>query len=181
MHAGNILVPFRHAVADVVAAQHEIRLRHLAGYIGGFHAGGIGKADAGIPADIGIVAQVLGGLAQALSVMLRGDAGSLVFRVYDGQIQGFGDFARELGRGPAHGAARFLCFPRRRINIGDDLPQSGYARRNRSLRFFSRRCRGSRSRLRSGCCFFDFCHNSIAPLNRIKDLERVGGEYPPAD
>ncbi len=159
VHTSDIFIPLCHAVADIIAAQNEVRLRHLTGYVGGFYASRICEANTGISADIGIIAHIFGSLTKTLSVMLSSNTSGLIFRIYNCQIQCFCNFTGKLGRRPAYRTACFLCFPCCCINIRNYLTQSSYTGCWRFLRFFSRRCR-----LCSGCCFFDFSHSKNSLL-----------------
>ena len=200
VHTSDILVPFGHAVADVVAAQHKVRHRHLhlaevlngsqltlffgavrhcpdlvdvlqhgvrlhglriflglAGLgvydniasfvlhglagVGVDHivavfvhllcaalTSGISQADAGVAADVVVIAQILSGLAHDLAVAVCGNAGCLVFGINDLQVKRLCQFAGEFGRRPAHRLTVLLGFTGRGVNVLDHFAQGCNAR-----------------------------------------------------
>ena len=123
VHAGDILIPFGHAVADVVAAEDEVRAGYAAAFVGGDGAVRTGQADPRISADVRVKAHLLGDLAHPLAIVLGSDTGCLVLRIDNGKAKRLGDLGRELGGGPANRTALFFCSPRSGVNVGNDLAQ----------------------------------------------------------
>ena len=116
-----ILVPFDHAVADIVAAKQVIRLRHI--LLRALLDLRIRQTDTGIGTDIIGIAVGLADLTHALSGSARRNAGRLVFRIDNIQTQRLRDLDREITGAPAHQLAAGLCFGRVRVRMLGDFVQ----------------------------------------------------------
>ena len=118
---GEVLVPFDHAVADVVAAEQKIRLGHV--LLRSILDLGVSQADTGIRTDIIGIAVCFTYFTQTGAAAACSNAGSLVFRVNDGQAQCFRDLYREIAGAPANHLAAFFGFLCIRVSLGCDLAQ----------------------------------------------------------
>ena len=109
---GEVLIPLYHAVADVVAAEQEVRLGHV--LLGDVLVLGVGQADTGVGADVVGVACGFALGAHALAAAARGDGSGLVLRVTYGKAEGLGNLNGEVAGAPAYRLSPVLC----RLGVG---------------------------------------------------------------
>ena len=94
-----VLIPFDHAVADIVAAEHIVRQRHR--LFRCFRPARIGQRDPGIGADIIGITLSFGNGTQAFAAASGSDRCSLILGIADIESQRFRDLDREVAGAPA--------------------------------------------------------------------------------